>query len=33
VAEVEQFYARFGGRLPPALREQLTRLKAGVARL
>jgi len=33
VAEVEQFYGRFGRRLPPVLREQLARLKAGVARL
>jgi phosphoenolpyruvate carboxykinase (GTP) len=33
VAEVEQFYARFGSRMPPALPAQLARLKAGVARL
>jgi len=33
LAEVEEFYARFGGRIPPALRGQLERLKAGVARL
>ena len=33
LAEVEQFYARFGTRIPPALRDQLGRLKAGVARL
>jgi phosphoenolpyruvate carboxykinase (GTP) len=33
VAEVEQFYARFGSKIPPALPAQLARLKAGVARL
>ena len=33
LAEVEEFYGKFGGRIPPALREQLARLKSGVARL
>jgi phosphoenolpyruvate carboxykinase (GTP) len=33
VAEVEQFYARFGGRIPQPLRDQLARLKSGVAGL
>jgi phosphoenolpyruvate carboxykinase (GTP) len=33
LAEVEEFYAKFGERIPQALRAQLSRLKAGVARL
>jgi phosphoenolpyruvate carboxykinase (GTP) len=33
LSEVEQFYGRFGGRIPPVLRGELGRLKAGVARL
>jgi phosphoenolpyruvate carboxykinase (GTP) len=33
LAEVEEFYGRFGGRIPQALRGQMEKLKAGVAGL
>jgi len=33
LAEVEEFYGKFGGRIPQALRGQMDKLKAGVARL